>query len=441
LAKAKMNHRNSFPKFSLFFICIVFCTKLFSQVYPTDFIYNGCNYTYNGLSFGINDTIKCDDTYQLLFEDNFDGSSLDSINWQKYFPWGRALTNASSGTGFTREYMSDQNVKVSGGYLHLTTQVDPGNRDVYDIPSYDSTWFPPHNNIYFKYTSGMIYSRLNFKSGKFEIRAKIPLIDGLWPAFWLYGKCAQEIDAFEFINSSIISDANTDSENMIMSYHKNNYCSANEGGQCDNGFTRNVGLNLSDDFHIYSVEWNANKIIWKLDSNIVREVYRIWDISPPFPSGPLYGYAVPVKKCSDINPPATYTVFNTFPTEDIKMNIILGTGVGFDRGVYPKEFLIDYVKMYSNADTVPNYQSDPLNFYSLNVYPNPTHGIFSISQSNKESVITDINIINILGESVQDYNSPNVNFVTIDISTLPQGMYILKVVCTNKTYIKKIIYN
>ncbi len=431
----------SFIKHTLFLICMTFCFGLFSQVYPTNFIYNGCDYTYNGLSFNLSDTTNCDDYYQLLFEDNFDGTNLDSNAWQTYFPWGRALNNTASGTGYTREYMADENVTVSDGYLHLTTKIDPGYRDVYNVPTYDPSWMLPHNNIFFKYTSGMIFSKLNFKSGKFEIRAKIPLIDGTWPAFWLYGSCAQEIDAFEFINTSLDSDENIDSKNMIMSYHKNNYCGVESGGQCNNGFTRNVAQNLSDDFHVYSVEWNANKIIWKLDSVTVREVYRIWNISPPLPAGPLYGYAFPIKKCSEINPKETYTIFNTFPTEDIKMNIILSTGVAYDRGVFPKEFTIDYIKMYSNSDTVPITQTILYNYSNLNIYPNPTHGKFSISQSNTEKPITNVNIINILGESVQNYKVSATNLLEIDISNQPKGVYFIKVLCAEKSYIKRIIFN
>lgn len=423
------------------FLFITFCCDLFGQNYPTNFIHNGCEYTYNGLSFDINDTISCNDNYQLLFEDNFDGIILDTNTWQTYFPWGRALQSVTSGTGYTREYMTDENVTVSGGYLHLTTNINPGNRDVYDVPTYDPSWMPPHNDIYFKYTSGMVFSKLNFKFGKFEIRGKIPLIDGTWPAFWLYGNCAQEIDAFEFINTSMTSDANFDSQNMIMSYHKKNYCGVEASGQCDNGFTRNVGQNLSDDFHIYSVEWNANKIVWKLDSVIMREVYRIWDISPPFPSGPMFGYAVPIKDCAEINPLNTYTIFNTFPSENIKMNIILSTGVAYDRGTYPKEFTIDYIKMYSNDDTVPTVQSDIPNFSSLSLYPNPSNGKFSISQSNIETPITEITITNILSEIVRQYKPSDVNLFNIDISDQPKGIYFIKTFCKEKAYTNKFILN
>lgn len=421
----------------IFIIVFTFCNclHLVAQIYPHNFQINGCDYTYNGLTFGPNDTIHCiGNDYQLIFEDNFDGDTLDRSKWQTYFPWGRALHSTSSGTGFTREYNADSNVIISGGNLHLVTKIDPGYRNVYDNPG---AWEPP-NNIYFKYTSGMLYSKMSFAAGKFEVRCKIPFIDGMWPAFWMYGHCAQEIDVFEFVNSSSTSDATNDSENMIMTYHKQNLCGVDAGGQCDNGFTRNAAKNLTNDFHVYSVEWNEYKIIWKLDDEVMREVYRIWNISPPFPQGPLLGSAAPIKNCSELNNYSPYTVFNTFPSSDNSMNIILGSGVAFDRGNYPTEFVIDYVRAYTATDTA---KSNEMKSETVSLFPNPSNCCFSVSENSSNNPLKEVIVINTLGNIISDNKEIINNRTTINLIEQPKGIYFVKIIRLNNYVLKKIVIN
>lgn len=423
-------------KYKLLAGCLIFSCTLFAQIYPNAFNWNGCSYTYMAPEMGSN----CFTDYQLMFEDNFDASALDTNTWRTYFPWGRALQNGESVTGYTRAYMRNENVTVGGGYLHLITKTEPGTHDVFDVPTYDPSWMGPHNAIYFKYTSGMIFSKMDYKSGKFEIRAKIPEMDGVWPAFWLFGNCGQEIDAFEFINASATSDPALDGKKMIMSYHKRNYCENPAAGHCDNTFTNDVGMNLSESFHLYSVEWNANKIIWRLDSTVVREVYRVWQVSAPLPYGPLVGSAFPVKDCSSVDQASTYAVFNTFPTEDVKMNIVINTNVAFDRGTYPKEFLVDYIRFYSNSDSANLALTDG-DVSSLSIYPNPGKGLFSIDQLNKNEPIMNILVTNALGQTIWSVANLNKNSTSVDLLNQPKGVYFVKVNCATKTYVKRIICN
>jgi len=73
----------------------------------------------------------------------------------------------------------------------------------------------------------------------------------------------------------------------------------------------------------------------------------------------------------------------------------------------------------------------------INIYPNPATTSFTIqlntlSQGGAEGQIT---ITNLLGQTVytQSYNSPQVN---VDVSTLPQGMYLVKI---NGTEVRKFV--
>ncbi|MES2396673.1 MAG: family 16 glycosylhydrolase [Bacteroidota bacterium] len=320
-------------KILFMFLLIAPVNKILSQ----DWYNNGYSY------IGVLDPISCyDKDYQLVYEDNFNGPGLNTVDWETHYPWGRTLGNTSSGTGFERQFYADANVSVPGdGNLYLYTQIDPAYRNIYD---YDNTITP--NNVYFKYTSGMIYSKVAYKAGKFEIRCKIPFIYGTWPAFWLYGSCGQEIDAFEFVNGSQTSNASEDGQNMITTYHKNSTCTDGTTIR-HSGTTYDSGVDLSSGFHTYSVEWDATKIIWRLDGNSVRQVYRYWQWSG--------SSNWPLTSASQITATAPpFFEFIPFPSEDIEMNVIINTAVLYDRGAPPTPFVVDWVKVYTKSDCYTN---------------------------------------------------------------------------------------
>lgn len=53
------------------------------------------------------------------------------------------------------------------------------------------------------YTSGRIFTKQYFRYGKFEIKAKLPVTAGVWPALWFKANsgpaCVGEIDLVEYI--------------------------------------------------------------------------------------------------------------------------------------------------------------------------------------------------------------------------------------------------
>jgi beta-glucanase (GH16 family) len=406
---------------------LLFGTKASSQIYPPNLMWNGCSHEYDG--YRSDDTLSCKKIlHKLIFEDTFDSTALNTNKWNTLYPWGRSLHSQFSGTGWERQYYKDENVYVGDGSLHLQTKVDPGERS----PE------PTTGNIFFNYTSGMVFSKLQYGKGKFEARCKIPKINGLFPAFWLYGFCAQEIDIFEFTNSSKTSDAAIDGGNVIMTYHKAYDCYSDRG-QCGFGFTKHIENDLSNDFHLYSVEWDDYKIIWRLDGEISREVYRLWIVSPPAPAGPLYGYAYPIKSCREMNPSTMYSVFPLFPTNDHPMHIILNSAVLMERaseeGALPQEFLIDYVRAYEAVE-IPESNSTS----GLELYPNPTSGVFYINTLVNGESINKIVILNLVGKEVEFKTSIVNGVYVIDLVGNPKGVYFVQVQTATTSYQKKLVY-
>jgi hypothetical protein len=113
-----------------------------------------------------------------------------------------------------------------------------------------------------RYTSGAITSWGSFSQryGVFQIRARLPKGKGLWPAFWLLnqeGGWPPEIDILEVLGQEPTS--------LFTAVH-----SAASGRHVGGGETTTVA-DMTENFHVYSVDWGPKQIIFYFDE---EEVWR-----------------------------------------------------------------------------------------------------------------------------------------------------------------------
>lgn len=139
--------------------------------------------------------------YRLVWSDEFNYTGKPaSENW-------------SFETGFVRNnehqwYQSD-NANVRNGALEIQ-----GRRQTFRNPNFvsgSSDW--KTNREYVNFTSSSIHSRgkQSFRYGRFEIRARIPAVNGAWPAIWTLGDWGEwptngEIDIMEYYDNSILAN-------------------------------------------------------------------------------------------------------------------------------------------------------------------------------------------------------------------------------------------
>lgn len=303
-----------------------------------------------------NDLSCPSNSWKLVFNDEFNGNTIDASKWYTYYPYG-GDSDRTHGENEGQIYLDD-NVVVNGGKLQLIAK-----RQQY-------TW----NGHSRDYTSGMIHSKapFSFYYGKMEIKGKIPSGMGFWPAFWLYGSNANEIDVFEF-----------EGENPTRL--KTNVHSKYEGNDHDWDEAYN-GVDFSLSSHIYTVEWEPNQIIFKVDNTEIRRMPRYWKV---FWGSPLY--------CNDAINDGFYFRNILMPQNPLTIIIDLAigvTGVSAFSGtpnsstILPNQFEIDYVRVY---------QRNPQTGLSDLCGPAQISGSDQICNSNEYSYI---------------YSSPNSSFVS-----------------------------
>lgn len=182
--------------------------------------------------------------YELVWEENFDGNSLNMANWTYDSPTGVWNWGANQ----ELQYYSPDNVSVGpdgegGNALIITAKKE--TRDGY------------------QFTSGRIHSRgkQSFRYGKVEARIKLPVLaNGLWPAFWMLGTekgwpASGEIDILEAGHGQGIANSTQDRtfNGALHWQHAGSY--AGYGPQ----YTAPVGTSLYQ-YNTFTMFWTPSKI-------------------------------------------------------------------------------------------------------------------------------------------------------------------------------------
>jgi beta-glucanase (GH16 family) len=126
-----------------------------------------------------------------------------------------------------------------------------------------------------------ISARLNtmvkgtWKYGRFEIRAKLPDTQGIWPAFWLlpmyinYGNwpASGEVDIMELIGK--------EPGRVYGTLHYGNPHKSQSAY-----YDLHDGRKFSDDFHVFSLEWEPEQFRWYVDGTLYLTADQ-WFTSAP----------------------------------------------------------------------------------------------------------------------------------------------------------------
>lgn len=209
------------------------------------------------------DQLQADDL-MLVWSDEFEGPAGQFPNffvWKPELGDGKLNNLEGWGNAELEHYTgSPENAALDGaGNLVITAQkVDPDTSPL-------QCWYGPC-----EYTSARLITkdRVEFQYGRIEARIKLPVGNGLWPAFWMLGSNIDEvgwpqsgeIDIMEFIGSK--------PDRIGAALHGPGYFGA---GNIGTAFVLEEG-DFSEDFHVFAVEWSPGEIVWYLDDQPYHSV-------------------------------------------------------------------------------------------------------------------------------------------------------------------------
>src|SRR3954470_2243516 len=177
--------------------------------------------------------------WRVTWRDEFNGNTVQRSDWNvRNDDW--SLNEQSIDTD------RPANVRVADGHLTLTAR-----RERYTV-----------GNTTRQYTSGYLdtIGRHSWKYGRFVMRAKLPVGQGLWPAFWLRTDSGPgEIDIMEAVGG--------DARRTSQTVHE-----STDGGQGKVGHEDVLPTGTTAAWHTYALEIEPSKLSWTIDGRTVFEV-------------------------------------------------------------------------------------------------------------------------------------------------------------------------
>jgi hypothetical protein len=181
---------------------------------------------------------------ELTFSEEFESEKLDTKKWLTNYYWGeKLLKDRYSVETDLQAYTEKENFEIRGSILKINTKPQKVTGKVWSAAHGFST-------KEFSYTSGLINSGNSFRQKYGTFTAKIKLGDpNAKSAFWLLAdKITPHIDICRTGKGKVWSD----------------YFSA-KGGSA----RTSIGSRYANDFFIFTLEWTADKLVWKINDTEV----------------------------------------------------------------------------------------------------------------------------------------------------------------------------
>lgn len=277
---------------------------VYAHTTESNFVVNTKTINMNAASLGLDpDTgYTSPDSYEgfkLVWSDEFNGTTI-SDDWT--FELGDGCPDLCGWGNEELEYYKKENTSLEDGKLVITAKNEnAGSKN---------------------YTSSRLITKgkQSFTYGRIDIRALLPKGQGLWPALWMLGenidevswpKCG-EIDIMEMVGGS--------TEDRDRTVHGTVHCD-NNGSYANYGGSTKLSTGIfNDEYHVFSIIWDQEEIIWLLDG----EQYHVIDITP----AGLDEFHKPM-----------YFIFNV---------AVGGIWPGRPDGttVFPQEMKVDYIRVF-----------------------------------------------------------------------------------------------
>ena len=244
---------------------------------------------------------------KLLWADEFNTDSLNEADWN--YLLGTGYNNDGSGWGNNElQYYRRENTSIRDGKLVITARVEE-----YENRSYTSSRLTTDD-------------KHEFTFGRIDVRALLPIGQGIWPAIWMLGAdfpdgqgwpSAGEIDIMEYLGH----DPNT----VYGTIHYGSGLGENYRYKSDSTSVKGRAP-FREAYHTFSIDWRRDTIDWLLDG----EPFHRFTAAEAEASGQPYPFNAP---------------------QYLLLNLAVGgnwPGNPDSTTRFPQEFLVDYVRVYQS---------------------------------------------------------------------------------------------
>ncbi len=233
--------------------------------------------------------------YNLVWSDEFDDTALNADFWT--FETG----GGGWGNNELQHYREDNTSFVNGNLVITAKKQNFGSSD---------------------YTSSRLVTKgkKQFKFGRIDIRAALPEGQGIWPALWMLGSnidavswpACGEIDIMELTGNLPTRVLGTVHFGASSSQHQ----------QSGNSKYLTGNANFQDEFHVFSINWVADKIEFLVDDEIFHTV------TPATLNGAAYPFNKPF-----------FFIFNVAVGGNLP-------GPPDNSTPFPQHLIVDYVRVF-----------------------------------------------------------------------------------------------
>ncbi len=229
----------------------------------------------------------------LVWSDEFNGTELNEKDWS--FELGDGCPALCGWGNKERQIYTKRNHRLENGMLFIQARKEND-----------------------RYTSMRISSKgkKEFQYGRFEIRAKLAVGEGVWPAFWLLGSnidevgwpLSGEIDVLEYVGRA--------PQEIFTTLH-----TQDKNGDFANTKTTHIPK-IEEGFHVYAAEWDAESITFFIDG------VNVYTFAPKEKTAAIWPFDQPFY---------------------LLLNLAIGGHFGgpeVDDAIFPQEFIVDYIRVY-----------------------------------------------------------------------------------------------
>ena len=340
-------------------------------------------------------------SYALVWSDEFDDDSTtymsgvhNAVDDSKWFH----QTILPNGWGWYNNEQQHYTNRIQNSYVSDGTLKIVAKKETFNDQGHTKN-----------YTSARLNSKFAFTYGVVEIRAKLPTGVGTWPAFWTLGKNISENGAYWEQQGFGTVSWPACGEIDIMEHWGNNqnFIQSAMHTPSSHGSTVNHGgrsiATVSSQFHVYKLEWTAEKMIFSVD-DVEHYTYN------------------PTAKNSDTWPFSfdQYLLLNVAIQESIASSF---TSSAME---------IDYVRVYQEQPM----SIDQSNHHEIQLFPNPTSKRLYIRSATE---IHELNIYDLQGRSIVHHQPMQKQFSISE--DLPKSIYLVEMKGPNVQSTRRLVIN